>query len=102
MTAKSDPSELPNLVPAKEFARHIGQYQRQALAQPMTITAHGQPSLVVLNVIEYQRLKRRDREVLDLDKLSGEQIDELLTALEASRPTEISDAFDHELEGWKP
>ncbi len=101
--AKSDTKHaLPNQVPAKEFARKIGQYQREALVHPVTITTHGQPSLVVLSVTEYQRLKRRDRQVLDLDKLPIEQIDELLEALEAQRPQEGGDEYDSELEGWKP
>ena len=92
---------LPNQVPAKEFARKFGQYQREALVHPVTITTHGQPSLVVLSVTEYQRLKRRDRQVLDLDSLSVEQIDELLAALRAQRP-EGGDEYDHEVEGWEP
>lgn len=100
--AKSDLDPLPNQVPAKEFARKIGQYQREALVRPVTITTHGQPSLVVLSVTEYQRLKRRDRQVLDLDKLSLEQIDELLAALAAQRPQNDSDEHDRELDGWKP
>lgn len=101
--AKSDLTDpLQNQVPAKEFARKIGQYQREALVRPVTITTHGQPSLVVLSVTEYQRLKRRDRQVLDLDKLSVDEIDELLAALAAQRPQDNSDEHDHELDGWKP
>jgi prevent-host-death family protein len=95
-------SKLPTQVPAKEFARKIGQYQRQALVQPITITSNGQPSLVLLNVNEYQRLKRRDREVYDLRNLTAEQADELLELLEASMPSETSDEYNHELDGGTP
>lgn len=87
-----EPETLPSQVPAKEFARRIGQYQRQALAQPITITAHGQPSLVVLNVTEYQRLKRRDRVAMRVEELS----DEDLTAIAAYRPEPNDDAIDYE------
>lgn len=42
------------------------------------------------------------RQVLDLDKLSLKQIDELLAALTAQRSQDDSDEHDHELDGWKP
>jgi prevent-host-death family protein len=105
MTAPRE--RLPTQVPAKEFARKIGQYQRQALVQPITITSNGQPSLVLLNVDEYRRLKRRDREVFDVRNLTPEQAGELLEALELSRQ-EVSrqdpetDRYAHELDGWTP
>jgi prevent-host-death family protein len=93
---------LPSLVPAKDFARKIGQYQRQALVKPVTITAHGEPTLVVLSVAEYQRLKRRAREALSIDTMSLEQVDEMFAALEAQKPPAGGDEFDRELDGWKP
>jgi prevent-host-death family protein len=45
------------MIPAKDFQRHIRRYQRLALTQPLTITAHGEPSLVMMSLNEYQRLK---------------------------------------------
>lgn len=93
---------LPNEVPAKDFARKIGQYQRQALVRPITITSHGEPQLVVLSVDEYRRLKRRDREAIALDQLSPEQGQELIDMLTASRPAATSDENDKELDGWTP
>jgi prevent-host-death family protein len=93
MTTKPDkPEPLPTRVPAKEFARHIGHYQRQALTQPITITAHDRPSLVVLSVEEYQRLMRRDRKALRVEELSDEELD----AIAAYRPEPEDAAFDHE------
>jgi prevent-host-death family protein len=90
------------VVTAKEFQRQPGRYQRLAQAQPVTITAHGEPSLVMMSVHEYQRLKRRDRQVFALDQLTKEQADELLAALQSSRPSAEAAAFDNELDGWKP
>lgn len=90
------------VVTAKEFQRQPGRYQRLAQAQPVTITAHGEPSLVMMSVQEYQRLKRRDRQVLAIDQLTTEQADELLAALRDSRPSAGAAAFDSELDGWKP
>ncbi len=87
-----------NLVSAKEFQRQPGRYQRLAQAQPITITAHGEPSLVIMSVREYERLKRRDREVLVIDEMSVEQVDELLAALRESEPSPEAAAFDHEMD----
>lgn len=90
---------LEPVVTAKEFQRQPGRYQRLAQAQPVTITAHGEPSLVMMSVHEYQRLKRRDRQVLAIDQLTVEQADDLLAALRESHPTIEAAAFDNELDG---
>lgn len=100
--AKPVEKSLPNQVPAKDFARKIGQYQRQALVKPITITAHGEPQLVLLSVAEYRRLKRRDREAIAIDQLSPEQAQELIDMLAASRPAATGDEYDNELDGWTP
>ncbi|HCK83787.1 MAG TPA: prevent-host-death protein [Hyphomonadaceae bacterium] len=84
-------------VSAKDFQRQPGRYQRLAQAQPVTITAHGEPSLVIMSVREYERLKRRDRQVLVVDELSADEADELLTALKESAPTPEAAKFDKEL-----
>jgi prevent-host-death family protein len=51
-------------VSAAEFQRNFGRYQDEALKQPVSITRNGRDRLVVLAVEEYQRLKRRDRDVV--------------------------------------
>jgi prevent-host-death family protein len=88
-------------VTAKEFQRQPGRYQRLAQARPLTITAHGEPSLVLMSVAEYERLKRRDREVLVVDDLSAEQADYLLAALKESTATPEAAKFNKELAGRK-
>jgi prevent-host-death family protein len=101
MSTKRRPEdELPNQVPAKEFARKIGEYQRKALVQPVTITAHGKPSLVVLNAEEYQRLKRRDRRVLRVEELDDETLDAI--AVQLSAPDPEATALDRELDEPTP
>jgi prevent-host-death family protein len=90
------------LISAKDFQRHVGRYQRLAHAHPITITAHGEPSLVIMSIKEYQRLKRRDREVYSVDTMTKEQAEELISALDESLRELKPDEFDHELEGWKP
>jgi prevent-host-death family protein len=57
-------------VSAAEFQRHFGRYQDEALKQPVSITRNGRDRLVVLAVEEYQRLKRRDRQVFKTEELS--------------------------------
>lgn len=101
MSTKHDKLPEP-MVTAKEFQRQPGRYQRLAQAHPVTITAHGEPSLVMMSVQEYKRLKRRDREVLVVDQLTAEQAEELLAALRESAPTPEAERFDDELDGWRP
>jgi PHD/YefM family antitoxin component YafN of YafNO toxin-antitoxin module len=81
-------------VSAAEFQRNIGRYQDLALTQPVAVTRNGRERTVMISTDEYQRLKRRDREVLGLDDFSDEDI----AALEATRAPEASKAFDHEVQ----
>jgi prevent-host-death family protein len=43
-------------VTAVEFQWHFGQYQDEALTQPVTITRNGRPRLVMISAEEYRRL----------------------------------------------
>jgi PHD/YefM family antitoxin component YafN of YafNO toxin-antitoxin module len=81
-------------VSAADFQRNIGRYQDLALTEPVAVTRNGRERTVMISTDEYQRLKRRDREVLGLDDFTEADI----AALEAARAPESSKAFDHELE----
>ena len=81
-------------VPAAEFQRNIGRYQDLALTQPVAVTRNGRERTVMISIEEYQRLKRRDREVLALSDFTEADI----AALEAARAPDAARAFDHELE----
>jgi prevent-host-death family protein len=81
-------------VPAGEFQRNIGRYQDMALTQPVAVTRNGRERTVLISADEYQRLKRRDRQVLTLSDFTEADI----TALEATRAPESSKAFDPELQ----
>jgi PHD/YefM family antitoxin component YafN of YafNO toxin-antitoxin module len=61
-------------VSAAEFQRNFGRYQDEALKPPVSITRNGRDRLVVLAVEEYQRLKRRDREVFKTEELNEAEI----------------------------
>lgn len=80
-------------VSSAEFHKHPGRYQDLALRQAVAITRNGRDRTVMISVEEYQRLKRRDREVLTLDDFTDADI----AALEATRSPETSKAFYDEL-----
>lgn len=82
----ADPT-LPTTVTAKEFQRQPGRYQRLARARPVTITAHGEPHLVVLNVDEYTRLREHDRLAAALNALSDAETEDLLATIKELRTT---------------
>jgi prevent-host-death family protein len=54
----------PTTTTATEFKNRVGEFQDKALAGPVMITKNGREHTVLLSAAEYQRLKRRDREVL--------------------------------------
>jgi prevent-host-death family protein len=80
-------------VSAAEFQRNIGRYQDLALRHPVAVTRNGRESTVLISSEEYQRLKRRDRQVLGLEDFT----DADLKALEAACPPAEARAFDPEL-----
>jgi PHD/YefM family antitoxin component YafN of YafNO toxin-antitoxin module len=65
-------------VSAVEFQRNFGRYQDEALKQPVSITRDGRDRLVVLSAEEYQRLKRRDREVIRTQDLSAADLNAII------------------------
>ncbi len=80
-------------VSAAEFQRNIGRYQDLALRQPVAVTRNGRDGTVLISKEEYERLKRRDREVSGLDDFNEAD----LAALEGSYPPAEAAAFNHEL-----
>jgi prevent-host-death family protein len=50
-------------VTASEFQQSFGEVSAKAAREPVTITRHGKPHLVVMAAEEFERLKRRDRKV---------------------------------------
>jgi prevent-host-death family protein len=80
-------------VSAADFQRNIGRYQDVALTQAVAVTRNGRERTVLISVDEYNRLKRRDREVLALEDFTDADI----TALETTRAPDASKAFDDEL-----
>ncbi|MEW9807007.1 type II toxin-antitoxin system Phd/YefM family antitoxin [Mesorhizobium sp. ZMM04-5] len=81
-------------VSSAEFQRNIGRYQDLALTQPIAVTRNGRERTVMISTEEYNRLKRRDRQVLRLEDFT----DEMIEAIEKAEPSAASEAFNHELD----
>jgi PHD/YefM family antitoxin component YafN of YafNO toxin-antitoxin module len=80
-------------VPAGEFQKNVGHYSEVSLKQPVIVTHNGRDRNVYISNEEYQRLKRRDREVLGLDDFSEAD----LAAIRATKPSRAAAKFDREL-----
>jgi prevent-host-death family protein len=61
-------------VTTAEFIKHYGRLADRALSEPLTITKNGHDRLVVLSAEEYQRLKRRDRQVIRAGELTDHEV----------------------------
>jgi prevent-host-death family protein len=63
-----------NIVSSADFHRNAGRYEEQAMTEPVIVTQNGEERLVVLSVVEYRRLKQRDRQALAVWELSDEDL----------------------------
>lgn len=75
-------------VSASEFQQAFGALSDKARREPVVITKHGRDSLVVMSAEEWQRLKRRDRQVGLTTELPEEWV-------EAVRSADVPDEFAH-------
>jgi prevent-host-death family protein len=85
-------------VTTAEFIKHYGRLADRALSEPLTITKNGHDRLVVLSAEEYERLKRRDRQVIRAGELTDEEV-ALIAKVEV--PAEHAH-LDAELKDWRP
>jgi len=85
-------------VSTADFIKNYGDLADKALTEPVTITKDGRDRLVVMAAGEYQRLKRRDRQVRHAEDLGDEEI-ALIAAAEV--PAEFA-CLDDELKDWSP
>ncbi|PZU57758.1 MAG: hypothetical protein DI547_11850 [Sphingobium sp.] len=73
-------------VSAKEVAGKFGYYTDEAMLRPVGIQRHGVTRVVMLSFKEYERLLRRDRQVI----LTKDLDDETLDAIRDAEPGERS------------
>ncbi len=77
-----------------EFQKNFGRYQDTALTEAVTVTRNGRDRIVLLSVAEYQRLKRRDRQVLSIEDFTEADI----AAIKKTKAVAEAFQFDHEIE----
>ena len=81
-------------VSAKEVASRFGYYTDEAMLRPIGVQRHGTTRIVMISAQEYQRLLRRDRQVLLTKDLDDDTLDAILTAeipAEAERLNRLMD-----------
>lgn len=83
---------------ATDVQRRFAFWKRKAQQSPVIVRNHGQDEIVMLSADEYNRLKRRDREVLSLDDFTDEDIAEIKKAKVPGAHAHL----DEELKDWKP
>src|ERR1041384_1776168 len=76
-------------VSAKEVASKFGYYTDEAMLHPVGIQRHGTTRVVMLSLKEYERLLRRDRQVLLTKDLDDETLDAIRNAQPSERSREL-------------
>lgn len=69
-------------VPSSTFQKAAGVVFDDALSAPVGITRRGRVTHVLLSASEYERLKLRDRQVIDLADLPEEELRAALQPME--------------------
>ncbi|MCW4461088.1 type II toxin-antitoxin system Phd/YefM family antitoxin [Sphingomonas sp. BT-65] len=75
-------------VSAKEAASKFGFYTDEAMLRPVGIQRHGTTRVVMISLNEYERLLRRDRQVIRTEDLDDETIEAILNAQPGERSRE--------------
>ena len=67
-------------VSAKQVASKFGYYTDEAMLRPVGIQRHGSTRIVMISLNEYERLLRRDRQVILTENLDEETLEAIRTA----------------------
>ena len=67
-------------VSAKQVASRFGYYTDEAMLRPVGIQRHGSTRIVMISLNEYERLLRRDRQVILTEDLDEETLEAIRTA----------------------
>jgi PHD/YefM family antitoxin component YafN of YafNO toxin-antitoxin module len=81
-------------VSAKDVAGRFGYYTDEAMQRPVGIQRHGRTRVVMLSLKEYERLKRRDREVVRTEDLDDETLDAIRNAEVSARSKALNYLMD--------
>ncbi|TAN49832.1 MAG: type II toxin-antitoxin system Phd/YefM family antitoxin [Rhodospirillales bacterium] len=77
-----------------DLQRNVAKVQEAALKEPVSVSYHGRDRLVILPIDEFERLKRRDKQVISMQDLP----DEFLAALQEPFENAEQAALDHLLD----
>lgn len=77
---------------AADIAKNFGAFADKALTEPVTITKYGREHLVLLSAAEYERLRRRDRQVFRSRELPAD----LTEAIAQAGPPAEAERFNDE------
>jgi prevent-host-death family protein len=80
-------------ITATEAAKNFGHVHDRALTEPVTVTQHGRPSIVMIQAALFERLVNNYREVMSAEDLADL---EALQAVDGSAPAEFRWDMDHE------
>ena len=75
-------------ISAKDVASKFGYYTDEAMLRPVGIQRHGTTRVVMISLNEYERLLRRDRQVILTKDLDDETLEAILDAEPGKRSKE--------------
>jgi PHD/YefM family antitoxin component YafN of YafNO toxin-antitoxin module len=81
-------------VSAKDVAGKFGYYTDEAMLRPVGIQRHGTTRVVMISLVEYERLVRRDRQVLLTKDLDDETLNAILNAEAGLRSKALNHLMD--------
>jgi PHD/YefM family antitoxin component YafN of YafNO toxin-antitoxin module len=81
-------------VSAKEVASKFGYYTDEAMLHPVGIQRHGVTRVVMLSLKEYERLLRRDRQVLRVKDLDDDDLEAIRTAEPSERSRKLDEIME--------
>lgn len=81
-------------VSAKDVAGKFGYYTDEAMLRPVGIQRHGTTRVVMISLNEYERLLRRDRQVILTKDLDDETLDAILNAEAGPRSKALNHLMD--------
>jgi prevent-host-death family protein len=67
-------------ITSADLQKNFGRYREHALSEPVVVTQHGKPSVVIISAAEYDRLKTLERRVIRLDEMTDSEIEEMADA----------------------
>jgi prevent-host-death family protein len=67
-------------VTAAELQKNFGRWRDAAQKESVIVTAHGKPSVAIVGIAEFERLRALDRRTLRLDEMADTEIEAMIAA----------------------